>query len=155
MVHDVQALMDHVGADSVDVVGYSMGSRTSARLVPLEPRVHGLVLGGVGGRLGEERRRTNSGVVADALEAGDPGTVADPVARAFRAFADRTGADRLALAALQRSPVGEKVEQDKIAVPTLILTGDRDTLVGSPKALAAKIPGASGQGDQRRPPERG
>ncbi len=41
--------------------------------------------------------------IADALEAEDPATVADPVARGFRVFAERTGADRHALAAIQRA----------------------------------------------------
>jgi pimeloyl-ACP methyl ester carboxylesterase len=143
MVHDVQALLDHLHLDSVDVVGYSMGSLVSARLVPFEPRAHSLLLGGVGARLGGERRPMNSSTIADALETDDPSAVEDPAARAFRRFADLTGADRLALAALQRAPLGERAELDKIGVPTLVLTGDQDLLVGPPDALAAKIPGAT------------
>jgi pimeloyl-ACP methyl ester carboxylesterase len=142
MVRDAQALMDHLGVEAVDVVGYSMGSLTSARLVPLEPRARSLVLGGVGGRLGAQRRTESAGAVAEALEADDISTVTDPVARAFRRFADQTGADRLALAAIQRSPVGEKAALADISVPTLVLTGDKDVLVGPPDELAAKIPGA-------------
>jgi pimeloyl-ACP methyl ester carboxylesterase len=143
MVRDAQALMDHLGVEAVDVVGYSMGSLTSARLVPLEPRARTLVLGGVGGRLGAQRRSDSAGAVADALEAEDPSTITDPVARAFRRFADQTGADRLALAAIQRSPVGEQAALADISVPTLVLTGDKDVLVGPPDVLAAKIPGAA------------
>jgi pimeloyl-ACP methyl ester carboxylesterase len=142
MVLDVKALMDHVGAERTHVVGYSMGSLLSARLVPMEPRACSLILGGVGGRLGVQRRRALSGGVADALETDDPSTITDPVARAFRQFAELTGADRLALAALQRSPVGEQAALGQIAVPTLVLTGDRDVLVGAPDELAAMIPGA-------------
>jgi pimeloyl-ACP methyl ester carboxylesterase len=142
MVHDVQALMDHLGATSVHVVGYSMGSLTSARLVPQEPRVRSLILGGVGGRLGAVRRSAARTGVAEALETDDPSTIAEPVARAFRKFADSTGADRLALAAIQRAPVGDAAELDRIAVPTLVLTGDGDVLVGPPDELAARIPGA-------------
>ncbi len=140
MVHDVQALMDHLQVASVHVVGYSMGSLTSARLVPQEPRARSLILGGVGGRLGAVRRSANRTGVADALETDDPSTIADPVARAFRKFADLTGADRLALAAIQRAPMGDAAELDRIAVPTLVLTGDRDILVGPPDELAALIP---------------
>jgi len=142
MVRDVQALLDHLKIDSAAVVGYSMGSLTSASLVPQEPRARALVLGGVGGRMGEVRRSANRSRVADALEADDPSTITDPVARAFRKFADSTGADRLALAAIQRSPAGSPAQLDRIVVPTLVLTGDADTLVGSPEELAARIPGA-------------
>jgi pimeloyl-ACP methyl ester carboxylesterase len=142
MVFDVQALMDHIDAGPTHVVGYSMGSLLSARLVPMEPRARSLILGGVGGRLGSQRRRALSGGVAEALETNDPSSITDPVARAFRHFAEQTGADRLALAAIQRSPVGEKAALDQIAVPTMVLTGDRDVLVGPPDELAAMIPGA-------------
>jgi pimeloyl-ACP methyl ester carboxylesterase len=109
----------------------------------MEPRARSLVLGGVGGRLGEQRRGAHSEATALALETDDPRGITDRVARAFRQFADSTGADRLALAAIQRSPVGERAELEKIAVPTLVLTGDKDTLVGPPDQLAAKIPGAT------------
>jgi pimeloyl-ACP methyl ester carboxylesterase len=81
--------------------------------------------------------------VADALEAEDPDTITDATARAFRHFADLTGADRLALAAVQRSPAWERADLDQIAVPTMVLTGDKDALVGPPEDLAAKIPRAT------------
>ena len=41
--------------------------------------------------------------IAEALEVDDPAMAKGAAARAFRAFADSTGADRLALAAIQRS----------------------------------------------------
>src|SRR4051812_40480350 len=51
MPRDAQALLDHLGVETVDVVGYSMGSVVSSRLVPMEPRARRLVLGGGGGGL--------------------------------------------------------------------------------------------------------
>src|SRR5438309_2145930 len=63
--------------------------------------------------------------------------------RAFRAFADSTGADRQALAAIQRAPRnGPAVTVEAIKVPLLVITGDRDVLVGSPHDLAAEAPNA-------------
>jgi pimeloyl-ACP methyl ester carboxylesterase len=144
MVRDAQALMGHVAADAVDLVGYSMGSIVSARLTSLDPRVRSLVLGGIGGHLGSERRPGSSlFAVADALEAEDPDTITDPTGKAFRRFADTTGADRLALAAIQRASGWEPADLDQITVPTMVLTGDQDALVGSPHDLAAKISGAT------------
>ena len=145
MVRDVQELLTHLGLTSVDLAGYSMGSLVSTRLVPVEPRVRALVLGGVGSRLGSENRPRNHAAIAEALEAEDPSSIADPTARAFRAFADLSKADRLALAAIQRAPLSMSSSLDQINVPTLVLTGDNDTLVGGPQGLAERIPGATFQ----------
>jgi pimeloyl-ACP methyl ester carboxylesterase len=143
MVRDVQALMDHLGVASVDVVGYSMGAIVAGRLAVREARVRSLVLGGVDSQWGGEQRPLGTTPIADALETDDPDAIQSPVARAFRRFADSTGADRLALAATQRSRDGETTDVSAIAVPTLILVGDADQLAGSPEALAARIPGST------------
>lgn len=143
MVKDVQALLDHLGVDAVDVVGYSMGSFVAAALVPVEPRARSLVLGGVGAGVLDDGRSLRMGAVADGLEADDPSTIQNPTARAFRAFADSTGADRHALAAIQRAH--HRHEQSRIGeirVPTMVLVGDSDVLVGPPQPLADAIPGA-------------
>jgi pimeloyl-ACP methyl ester carboxylesterase len=143
MVRDVQALMDHLGATSVDVVGYSMGAIVAGRLATREPRVRRLVLGGVGSEWGGEQRPLGTVPIADALETDEPDAIQSPVAAAFRRFADSAGADRLALAATQRSRNGETTDVTAIAVPTLVLVGDADQLAGSPEALAARIPGST------------
>jgi pimeloyl-ACP methyl ester carboxylesterase len=143
MVRDVQALMDHLGTPSVDVVGYSMGAIVAGRLTTREPRVRSLVLGGVGSQWGGEQRPLGTVPIADALETDDPESIQSPVAAAFRRFADSTGADRLALAATQRSRHGETTDVSAISVPTLILVGDADQLAGSPEALAERIPGST------------
>ncbi len=141
MPRDAQALLDHLEVETVDVVGYSMGSVVSSRLVPVEPRTRRLVLGGVGSGLVTGRLPRDD--IADALLADDPSTIDDPSGRAFRRFADSTGADRHTLAAIQKAgivrdgtPIGD------IRVPTLVLVGRNDTLVGPPEPLADAIPGA-------------
>lgn len=144
MVRDARALLDHEGIDAVDVVGYSMGALVAARLVVVEPRARSLVLGGLGAGLADGRPHVRRGAIADALLANDPSTIADPVARAFRTFAERTGADRRALAAIQQAPrPSTPTRLEAITVPTLVIAGDRDVLVGSPQAIADRIPGAT------------
>ncbi|HTD49416.1 MAG TPA: alpha/beta hydrolase [Acidimicrobiia bacterium] len=145
MVRDARALLDYLDVDHVDVVGYSMGSLVSRRLVPNEPRSRSCVLGGIGGRsrgsrgFSPERRA----LLAAALETDDADGITDPSARAFRAFADSTGADRLALAAIQRAATPTtRIPLEAITVPTLVIAGDRDDLAGSPQLLADRIPGA-------------
>jgi len=141
MVRDAAALLDHVGVDEVGVVGYSMGSFVAARLVAGDLRARSLVLGGVGNDL--VRAEGHDDTIATALSADDPTTIDNPVGRAFRAFADSTGADRLALAAVARSgQFAEPAALGDIAVATLVLCGENDLLVGSPHDLAAAIPGA-------------
>jgi pimeloyl-ACP methyl ester carboxylesterase len=142
MIRDAKSLLDHLSVSQVDLVGYSMGSIVSGGVVPDEPRVRSVVFGGVGGNWTGEQRPQGATVIADALEAYDPATIENPVGRAFRAFADSTGADRLALAASQRSNRGPNADLSRVAVPALVLTGDADTLVGPPDVLAARIPGA-------------
>jgi pimeloyl-ACP methyl ester carboxylesterase len=141
---DVQALLDHLGVEQVDVVGYSMGAFIAMLLPAIEPRVRSLVLGGAG--LGQESISGEDRVlrIAEALEADDPNGISDATARAFRNFADATGADRLALAALQRARTGPPglAQLQAIAVPTLVVNGERDTMVGPPESLAKAIPGA-------------
>ena len=132
MKRDAIALLDHLGVEHVDVVGYSMGALVSTRLVPEEPRARTCVLGGIGGR--SRRGRVLSpearAAIGDALTARRAGT-ARPAARAFRVFADRTGADRDALAAVVRSDtLGVPKALDAIKVPTMVIAGDNDVQIG-------------------------
>ena len=142
---DAMALLDHLGVEAVDVIGYSMGALVSTRVVPDEPRTRSCVLGGIGGRVkgtrgfSDERRAR----ISEAFETGDPSTITDPAARAFRAFADQTGADRLALAAIQRAATLEaRTRLADFRVPTLVIVGDDDAIAGPPQGLADRIPGA-------------
>jgi pimeloyl-ACP methyl ester carboxylesterase len=143
MVRDARGLLDHLGVEQVDVIGYSMGALVSSRLAPVEPRTRSLVLGGIGGgmRGGRGLSGDRRSAIAEALETDDPRSVTNVSARAFRRFADRTGADRLALAAIQRAPV-DVTRLAAISVPTLVIVGDGDTLAGSAQDLADRIPGA-------------
>src|SRR3989442_4175796 len=142
MARDAQTLLDRLGLREVDVVGYSMGSLTTLRLLVREPRVRSAVLGGVGD--GGERLRRERPVIADGVEADDHSTISNPTARAFRSFADATRADRGALAAIQRGAgLGDpSTRLSEIRAPVLVIAGDGDELVGSPQGLADRIPGA-------------
>ena len=145
MARDARSLLDHLGVERVDVVGYSMGALVSTRLVPDEERTQSCVLGGIGGKSRGARgfSEARRALLAAALEAEDLREITDASARAFRRFADSTGADRLALAAIQRAatPIA-KTRLESINVPTMVIVGDRDDLAGSPKDLADRIPGA-------------
>jgi pimeloyl-ACP methyl ester carboxylesterase len=143
MVRDAQALLDRLAITAVDVVGYSMGAIVSSRLVPHEPRARSLVLGGVGGRLARGRSPEVRARTAAVLEARAANPRARPVDRAFRRFAERSGNDLAALAAVQRAAAaGTPGDLGAIRVPTLVVAGAEDRLAGRPQELAALIPGA-------------
>jgi pimeloyl-ACP methyl ester carboxylesterase len=147
MADDVIALMDHIGLDRSDLMGYSMGGFLSAALLTRHSdRFHTAILGGVGD-LTSSRARRNPAAIADAMEAGSASSVTDPAARAFRVFAEAQGADLKALAAMQRgADRREWLDRSQLAhidLPVMILVGENDNVVGPPEPLAAAIPGAT------------
>lgn len=140
MVRDARALLDELGLERCLGAGYSMGARTMLGVVVADQRVRAAVLGGIGSNMLHARDWGSS--VADAMLADDPRTITDRFAKSFRDFADLTGADRKALAAIQTNMRGPIEGLDSISAPVLVLCGDNDPLVGSPQELADRIPGA-------------
>ncbi len=143
MAGDVIALMDHLGIKQADIMGYSMGGRVTAVLACRYPlRVRSALLGGLGIHLVEGNGLPPG--IAEALEAPSLDDVHEPIPRMFRAFADRTGSDRKALAACMRgSRQGvTRVDIAAISLPVLIAVGTKDDIAGDPHALAAIIPDA-------------
>jgi pimeloyl-ACP methyl ester carboxylesterase len=143
MAEDVRALLDHLHIERADVMGYSMGARISAFLAVKHPqRVRSLVLGGLGIRLVEGVSLPQS--IADALEAPTLDDVRDPTGRQFRAFAEKNESDLKALAACMRGSrqTLSRAQVAGIDKPVLVAVGTKDTVAGSPQALAALIPGA-------------
>ena len=138
MAGDAANLLDHLGIPSADVMGYSMGARIGAYLALEQPgRVRALILGGLGDHLVH-------GVglplgIAEAMEAASIDEVADPVQHMFRAFADRNGSDRRALAACIRGSrqTMSAAEVARIDCPALVAIGTKDEIAGDPHVLAA------------------
>jgi pimeloyl-ACP methyl ester carboxylesterase len=143
MAEDVRALVEHLGIERADFMGYSMGARICAFLALKHPAVvRKLILGGLGGRLVEGVGLPES--IADALLAPSLDDVTDPTGRTFRAFADQTKSDLKALAACIRGSRQTLTREEvaSIKAPTLICVGTNDTVAGSPHELAAMMPNA-------------
>ena len=140
---DVTELLDHLGVERADVVGYSMGARLALGLAIRAPeRVDNLVVGGIGQRLFTPSPQDDA--MGRAMEAEDPATISEPMLQSFRHFADEQGEDRLALAAASRAK-GLTLTTDELFVvraPTLVVAGSRDQLAGDPQGLADHIRGA-------------
>ena len=143
MMEDARRLLDHLGIARADVMGYSMGARLTAFLALAHPqRLRSAIFGGLGGNM--TRPMAGTGPIAHGLEAGSIEEVVNPTARTFRAFADKTGSDRAALAACirgAREPISREMVA-KITCPVLVATGTEDVIGGGAEDLAQLIPGA-------------
>lgn len=143
MAEDARRLLDHLGIEQADIMGYSMGARIAAFLVLKHPeRVRSVIFAGMG--INMVRGMVGSGPLAKALEARSIDDVTNETGRSFRAFAEKTGSDLRALAACMRGP-RERLTAEQLAtipVPILVAVGTEDVIGGSGAELAALIPGA-------------
>lgn len=141
MAEDARRLLVYLEIERAVVLGYSMGARIAAFLALAHPeRVVATVWGGMGMNL--VTGLADSEEIIAALRAPALSEVASRTGRQFRIFADRTGADKEALAACMvtsRAPMPE-ADVRRIAVPVLVATGSDDTMAGPPEALAALLP---------------
>lgn len=143
---DAVNLLDHLGLDRVDLVGFSMGAVVSLHFaVAAQDRLNTLALMGLGDRFFTARP---SGPphwdAAEALEATGDLSGFSPRALALRAYAERLGQDLGAIAACARaskSPPDLAAVKD-IAVPFMILAGERDVVAGGLSRLEAELPRA-------------
>jgi pimeloyl-ACP methyl ester carboxylesterase len=147
MARDLERLVEVIGAERVDLVGYSMGAVVSLLFAAAGDRVRRLVIGGVGSGVvecgGVDRRSVSKEAVIAALEADDAAEVDDPGALRFRQLADALDSDRIAMAAQARSVYQGGVALERIAAPTLVLAGAEDPLAVRPAVLADAIPNAT------------
>ena len=146
MSGDLRNLLDHLNIPRADLMGYSMGGGIVLRLAMDHPeRVRKVVVGGVGddiirGRHNPEGPRE----IAAALESEHPEAIASPLGRRFRTFADKTGNDRKALAAMMRGPgwPGDLEQIRPIRSPLLIVVAGKDEIMAGTEHLAQAIPHA-------------
>lgn len=140
MAADAAGLLESLGITSAHVMGYSMGARISAFLTINRPElVRSVIFGGLG--MGMVDGVGDWDPIAHALMAASIDEVADERGRMFRAFADQTKSDRLALAACIRTSRTLVKPDDlaKLDMPVLIGVGTRDDIAGSASGLARFI----------------
>lgn len=127
----------------VAVMGYSLGAVIAVSLAADEPfrnRLSAVVAGGAGGNLLREGRFSGSPDLAEAMEAPSLEELPNVRARAYRRFAEATGANLSALAALQRGlSQGVQINLSLIQAPVLVVAGGEDPVAGSPERLASLL----------------
>lgn len=142
LASDGLALIEHLGLDDYDLGGYSLGARTSVRMVVLGVRPRRLVVSGMGleGLLRTGARSAHFKAILKGLGThprGSPEWMAE-------AFLKTTGGDPEALLPLLDSFVDTtEAELRAIKAPTLVLSGAEDRDNGSAEALADMLPDAT------------
>lgn len=141
LAEDGLALVEALGLDVYDLVGYSLGGRVVLRMLVRGARPARAVVAGQGldatspatDRTGRYRR---------VLTAMVDGTPLEPEERVMADWLAHSGGDPRALLLVLDSLVGTPPQAlGRISVPTLVLIGERDTRALA-DALAAAIPGA-------------
>lgn len=146
MAEDVSTLLDVLGLEQADLVGYSMGAVVSLIVGSQEPRIRRLVIAGIGGnsvRLpGLRGRPIPRKAISDAMLARSVTSIRNPALVGFRLLADVLWADRRALAAQAAAFHGKPIALDRITAPTLVLAGRDDPFAARPNLLQQAIPGS-------------
>ena len=141
LAKDAAALVAHLGVTDYDLVGFSLGSRTSVRAVMAGLKPRRLVLGGMGlqGLAGWGRRADFFlDVIAryGTIRPGDPAYMAQQF---MKSMAVDLEAVRLLLGTMADTAPADLAA---IAMPTLVLCGAQDDDNGDPDALADALPDA-------------
>ena len=141
LAYDGLALIEHLGLTDYDLGGYSLGARTSVRMVIMDARPRRLVVSGMGlkGLLSTGGRSAHFRKILTGLgthERGSPEWLAE-------AFLKTTGGDSEALLPLLGSFVDSREEELRsIEIPTLVLSGAEDQDNGPAADLAEFLPDA-------------
>ncbi|WP_321502763.1 alpha/beta hydrolase [Breoghania sp.] len=141
MAEDVCRLMDHLGIERSDIMGYSMGARITAFVALNHPeRVRHVIFGGLA--YGMVTGTGDPEPIALALEAPSLEDVVGAGGRMFRKFAEQTQSDLQALAACMRSSRKRISPEDvgRITAPVLVVVGSEDTISGPAQPLVDLLP---------------
>lgn len=141
LARDLEALIAHLGLTDYDLVGFSLGSRTSARAVIAGARPRRLVLAGMGleGLAGWARRQAFFLDMLDRFGTIRPGDPAYAAQQFLKTMGTDPVAARLLLGTMEDTPPSAL---GAITMPTLVLCGDKDNDNGSADRLAEALPDA-------------
>ena len=141
LVRDLEALSRHLGLTDYDLVGFSLGSRTSARAVIAGARPRRLVLSGMGleGLAGWAKRQDFFLDMLDRFGTIRPGDPAYFSQQFLKTMGTDPAAARLLLGTMEDT---DPEALSAITMPTLVLCGDKDNDNGSADRLAEALPDA-------------
>ncbi len=139
MIKDALALIEHFDLPDYDLGGFSLGARTTAKLLTTEIAPGKAILAGMGleGLAGWDRRQ---GFFLKAIELRDTAKRGDPHWMAIQ-FMKSQKVDTVAAAHLLKTFSDMQPDAiETITTPTLVLCGSEDRDNGDPEALANLLP---------------
>lgn len=142
LVRDIRHLIAHYELVDFDLGGFSLGARTTARLLAEGVKPHRAILAGMGleGLTGWNRRSAFFLRVIDRFDEAKRG---EPEWMAIQ-FMKTTGMDKVAAAHLLRSiPDTAIADFGAVDTPVLVLCGADDRDNGDPAKLAEALPNAT------------
>lgn len=143
LAQDGLALVRHLGLTDYDLGGYSLGARTSVRMLAMGATPARAIVSGMGY---EGVRSVGQRVDFFRRVLTEPGFARGTPEAAAQAFLKTTGGDPQALVHLLDSFVSTSdAELARIAQPVLVLCGAQDEDNGSAEALARALPQARHQ----------
>ena len=138
---DLEVVLAALDLGEIDLVGYSLGARLSVMLVAHGLKPRRLVLGGMGYETLTDWSGRRDAFLA-MLDRFETTKLGDPDFLSIQ-FMKTTRADPVALRLLLESTGNIAPELlDRVAMPTLVVTGADDRDVGSPALLAERLPHA-------------
>jgi pimeloyl-ACP methyl ester carboxylesterase len=141
LVKDAMAVVEALGLADFDLVGFSLGARTAAAVAIAGMRPRRLVLAGMGleGLAGWNRR---ADFFIDAIDRCEEVRHGDPAFLAV-SFMKTMKVDRVAARLLLRAVTDiDASDLARIAMPTAVICGAKDSDNGSPQALVDALPDA-------------
>jgi pimeloyl-ACP methyl ester carboxylesterase len=157
MKDDVIKLMDHLSIAKANFFGYSMGGSIVLSILLSNPeRVNSAIIGGYApAPMNPELAKQFTEPVIAALKADNKRDIKNPIAQNFRTFAESTGADLNALAAVMEGNFVQRVETlafdsmtaiksafKGVKAPVLSVMGSNDALIQNKTLFAESMPGA-------------
>jgi pimeloyl-ACP methyl ester carboxylesterase len=157
MKEDILHLMDHLSISKANFFGYSMGGNITLNILLSDPnRVKSAIIGGfIPNPVKPEIIQKAYEPIIEALKMDNKNEIKNPIAKNFRDFADSTGADLKALAAVMQGNFAVKDESlsfesvakikslfSKVKVPVLSVVGSDDVLLQNKTLIAELMPGA-------------
>ena len=142
LTRDGHALVDHLGLVDYDLGGYSLGARTTSRMLATGATPRRVIFSGMGleGLIDVDRRAGHFRHILDNLgthERGSPAWLAE-------AFLKTTGGEPVALRGVIDTFVDTPIETLRaMARPTLVVNGVDDADNGSAANLVAALPDAT------------